>query len=167
MRFEFFKGDHVKDDQSEAKDIGFEGICAGDFVVLGPDELRREEGHSAENGGFLQRLLGDYLTAPHITQLNSEGAAIHDEYVLWLDITMRDLNLLEGGKRTEYLLKDKYHLIGLQSIPEVPALREKLLQVDLRTFHHNEGVLLLIVLIAFHLGDQIPMVLHEPLALFR
>lgn len=78
---------------------------------------------------------------------------------------MRDLNLLKRGKCTEYLLKDKYHLIGLQSIPEVPALREELFEVDLRAFHNNECVLLLIILIALHLGHQIPMVLHEPLAL--
>ena len=92
---------------------------------------------------------------------------VHDECDFGFEITVCDLYFPEGGERTEYLLEDEEHLIGLQSIPEVPALCEELLQVELRTLHHDEGVLLLIVLVALHLGDQVAVVLDEPLALLR
>lgn len=77
---------------------------------------------------------------------------------------MGDLHFLEGRQSTEDLLQDYYDFTGLQPILIVLPLREELLQVDLSAFHDDKGILLLIVLVPFHLGQQVPVVLDEPLA---
>ena len=80
---------------------------------------------------------------------------------------MRDLHFLEGSQRTEDLLQNTHNLIGLEPIFIVLPLRQKLLEIDLRAFHDDERVLLLVILVPLHLGEQVPVVLNEPLAELR
>lgn len=80
---------------------------------------------------------------------------------------MRDLHFLEGSERTEYLLQNTNDLISLEPIFVVLPLRQKLLQIDLRAFHDDECVLLLVILVPLHLGEEVAVVLNEPLAELR
>ena len=77
---------------------------------------------------------------------------------------MRNLHFLKRSQGTEYLLQDNNYLIGLEPISIVLPLRKKLLQVDLRTFHYDKCIFLFIVLVPFHLGEQIAIVFDKPLA---
>jgi len=75
------------------------------------------------------------------------------------------MNLLKRGQGSQNLIDDGNQLVDFETILKVSALVQELLEVFLCTLHDNVGIFFDIILIAFHFGHQVAIVLHDPLAL--
>ena len=85
----------VQHDQSKAEHVRFERVVASDFFVFEANQLGSKERNSAQDGGFSQLVLLDYLTTAHVTQLHNQFAAVHYEDVLGFDVAVGDAFFLE------------------------------------------------------------------------
>lgn len=167
LGFELFESYQVQKDQPETENVRFERIGRYQFLAFYFYQLWGQERYSAQNRGLLHVFASYHFATAHIAQFDPERCGVHDENIFGLDVAVGDVLGLELAESVEGGFDKVIKVEFSEPFAGMPVLGNKMLEVHFSTLHDDEGVLMFEVLVNFHFGDEVALILDHVVAVFR